>query len=672
MSTHKTPQLNPAQREAVRHVEGPLLVLAGAGSGKTGVIARKIAHLIDAHAVAPDRICAITFTNKAAREMKERVTPLLPKGTKAKPWISTFHTLGLRILKEDFAAVGYRARFTLFDARDSEGVIAEIARRELGSTNFDLRTLQSRISNWKNALLDPAAARAEAVEPQAKAAAVCYAQYAQALRAYNAMDFDDLIALPVALLRGDRDTLIRWQAQLRWLLVDEYQDTNLAQYELVKLLAQDSGRLTVVGDDDQSIYAWRGARPENLAALTRDFPHMKVIKLEQNYRSTGVILKAANTLIAHNPHVFDKRLWSERGHGEKIRIRALSDEISEAEAIGNQIAHERLVGGRPFRDYAILFRSNYQARAFEHALRERDIPYLLSGARSFFDSTEVKDAVCYLRLLANPRDDNALLRVVNSPRRGIGTSTIEALVKAASATQTSLVEAIDSMAFAGAVPARSLKPARDFAQWLAGLHRRTEDDPPAALLKVLLNDVGYEDWLLSTSENEQDALRRWGNVCELIAWVERIVRQDEGRTISDVVAALTLYDIVERQESEDERDCVALMTLHAAKGLEFPHVFLVGFEENLLPHRSSIEADTIEEERRLAYVGITRAQQTLSLSWVKTRRRFGKLEECEPSRFLDELPREELRFDGAAGDPEENRSKGRSTLAQLKGLLQAD
>jgi len=308
VSTHKTPQLNPAQREAVRHVEGPLLVLAGAGSGKTGVIARKIAHLIDAHAVAPDRICAITFTNKAAREMKERVTPLLPKGTKAKPWISTFHTLGLRILKEDFAAVGYRARFTLFDARDSEGVIAEIARRELGSTNFDLRTLQSRISNWKNALLDPAAARAEAVEPQAKAAAVCYAQYAQALRAYNAMDFDDLIALPVALLRGDRDTLIRWQAQLRWLLVDEYQDTNLAQYELVKLLAQDSGRLTVVGDDDQSIYAWRGARPENLAALTRDFPHMKVIKLEQNYRSTCVILKAANTLISHNPHVADQRL----------------------------------------------------------------------------------------------------------------------------------------------------------------------------------------------------------------------------------------------------------------------------------------------------------------------------------------------------------------------------
>jgi len=672
VSNPKTPSLNPAQREAVRHVDGPLLVLAGAGSGKTGVIARKIAHLIDVHAVAPDRICAITFTNKAAREMKERVTPLLPKGTKAKPWISTFHTLGLRILKDEFAGVGYRPRFTLFDTRDAEGVIAEIARREFGSTSFDVRALHGRISNWKNALTDPPAARAEAVEPQAKAAAVCYAQYAQALRAYNAVDFDDLITLPVTLLRGDRDALIRWQAQLRWLLVDEYQDTNLAQYELVRLLAQDSGRLTVVGDDDQSIYAWRGARPENLAALTRDFPRLKVIKLEQNYRSTGVILKAANTLIAHNPHVFDKRLWSERGHGEKIRIRALSDELSEAEAVANQIAHERLVGGRPFKHFAILFRSNYQARAFEHALRERDIPYVLSGARSFFDSTEVKDAVCYLRLLANPDDDNALLRIVNSPRRGIGTSTIEALVKTASTTQTSLVAAIDSMAFATAVPARSLKPAREFAQWIAHLHQRTDDEPPAALLKTLLNDVGYQDWLLATSDNEQDALRRWSNVCELLAWVGRIVEQDEGRTISDVVAALTLYDIVDRQESEDDRDCVALMTLHAAKGLEFPHVFLVGFEENLLPHRSSIEADTIEEERRLAYVGITRAEQSLSVSYVKTRRRFGKLEECQPSRFLDELPREELRFDDAGGNAEENRSKGRSTLAQLRGLLQAD
>ena len=656
----------------MRHVTGPLLVLAGAGSGKTRVIAQKIAHLIDQHAVAPDRICAITFTNKAAREMKERVTPLLPKGSKAKPWISTFHTLGLRILKEDFATLGYRARFTLFDARDAEGVIAEIARRELGSTNFDARALQSRISNWKNALTEPAAALAEATDPQAKAAAKCYALYAQALRAYNAFDFDDLIGLPVLLFRADRDALTRWQAQLRWLLVDEYQDTNLAQYELVKLLAKDSGRLTVVGDDDQSIYAWRGARPENLAALTHDFPQLKVIKLEQNYRSMGVILKAANTLIANNPHVFDKRLWSERGYGEKIRIRALSDEISEAEAVANQIAHERLVGGRPFKDFAILFRSNYQARAFEHALRERDIPYVLSGARSFFDSTEVKDAVCYLRLLANPADDNALLRVINSPRRGIGTSTIEALVKAASTTQTSLLDAIDSMAFATAVPARSLKTARDFAQWLGSLHRRTEDDPPAALLKVLLNDIGYEDWLLSTSDNEQDAMRRWGNVCELLAWVERIVKQDEGKSISDVVAALTLYDIVERQESEDERDCVALMTLHAAKGLEFPHVFLVGFEENLLPHRSSIDADTIEEERRLAYVGITRAQQTLSLSYVKTRRRFGKLEECQPSRFLEELPRDDLRFDGAADSAEENRSKGRSTLAQLRGLLKSD
>ena len=665
-------QLNPAQREAVRYTEGPLLVLAGAGSGKTRVIAQKIAHLISHNSVAPDRIAAITFTNKASREMKERVGPLLPKGNKAKPWISTFHTLGLRILKEEFAAVGYRPRFTLFDARDSEGVIAEISRRELGSTNFDGRALQSRISNWKNALMDPRAALAEATDPPAKAAAICFKHYAQALRAYNALDFDDLICLPVQLFREHSDILLRWQAQLRWLLVDEYQDTNLAQYELVKLLAWDSGRLTVVGDDDQSIYAWRGARPENLATLTRDFPGLKVIKLEQNYRSMGVILKAANKLIANNPHVFDKRLWSEKGFGDKIRIRAVNDELAEAEAVANQIAHDKLVSGRPYKDYAILFRSNYQARAFEHALRERDIPYILSGARSFFDSTEVKDAVCYMRLLANPNDDNALLRVINSPRRGIGTATIEALVKAASTTESTLLEAIDSMAFSSAVPPRSLKPARDFAQWLASLHRRSEDDAPADLLKVLLGDIGYEDWLLQTSDNEQDAMRRWANVCELLGWVERIAKQDEAKTIADIVAALTLYDIMDRQESEDERDCVALMTLHAAKGLEFPHVFLVGFEENLLPHRSSIEADTIEEERRLAYVGITRAQQTLGISYTKSRRRFGKLEACTPSRFLDELPREDLRFDGAPEDADANRTRGNSTLAHLRGLLKAD
>ncbi len=663
--------LNPPQREAVRYTDGPLLVLAGAGSGKTRVIAQKIAHLITQCAVAPEHIAAITFTNKAAHEMNERVAPLLPRGGRAKPWISTFHRLGLRILREEYAAIGYRERFTLFDMRDVEGVIADIARRQLGTNDFDARQLASAISNWKSGLIDPKQALHLVSDPREKAAARCYDEYTKTLRAYNAVDFDDLIALPVALFRNDSGIRFRWQVKLRWLLVDEYQDTNQAQYELVKLIAQPEGRLTAVGDDDQSIYAWRGARPENLATLARDFPQLKVIKLEQNYRSMGVILKAANKLIGHNPHVFDKKLWSERGHGEKIRVRAASDEVSEAETIANDITHHHMLHTRKWSDYAILFRSNYQARPFEQALREREIPYVISGARSFFDSTEIKDVVCYLRLIANPGDDNALLRVINAPRRGIGTSTIEALVKCASEGECSLKEAIELPAFANAVNARSLKPAREFAEWVETLHRRSESEPPLALLRVILSDIGFEDWIKQTSDTEQAATRRWNNVGELSTWVGRIADKDEGRTIADIVTALTLYDIAERKDTEDDQDAVSLMTLHAAKGLEFPHVYLVGFEENLLPHRSSIEADTIEEERRLAYVGITRAEQTLALSWVKSRKRFGKIESCQPSRFMEELPREELRMDDSPQDAETTRATGRSTLAHLlKGLQQ--
>ncbi|MSQ69246.1 MAG: ATP-dependent DNA helicase Rep [Gammaproteobacteria bacterium] len=662
-------QLNPPQREAVRYTAGPLLVLAGAGSGKTRVIAQKIAYLISQCAVAPEHIAAITFTNKAAHEMRERVSPLLAHGVRAKPWISTFHTLGLRILREEFAAIGYRAKFTLFDSRDTDGVIADIARRNLGSNDFDVRTLGSHISNWKSSLVEPSQALREAHDPRAIAAARCYAEYANTLLAYNAVDFDDLIVLPVRILRHAAALLLKWQVKLRWLLVDEYQDTNLAQYDLVKLLAQPAGRLTVVGDDDQSIYAWRGARPENLVTLTQDFPLLKVIKLEQNYRSMGVILKAANKLISHNPRVFEKRLWSERGYGDKIRVRAASDEIGEADTVANDIVYDHLLHTRKYSDYAILFRSNYQARPFEQALRERDIPYVISGARSFFDSTEIKDVVCYLRLVANPQDDNALLRVINNPRRGIGTATIEALVECASVEQSSLGQAILSAAFAGAVAARSLKPAREFATWLTNLNQQAEGEPPLAIIKTVLNDIDYQEWLKQTSETAQDATRRWNNVGELLRWVERMGTQDETRTLSDIVTSLTLYDLMERKNTEEDRDAVSLMTLHAVKGLEFPHVYLVGFEENLLPHRSSIDADTIEEERRLAYVGITRAQQTLSLSYVRARRRFGRVESCVPSRFLAEMPTEDLRFDGAPEDAAANRSKGQSTLARLKGLL---
>ncbi len=661
--------LNPPQREAVRFTDGPLLVLAGAGSGKTRVIAQKVAYLISAREVPPDQIAAITFTNKAAKEMQSRVSALLKPGTRSRPWISTFHTLGLRILKEEFAAVGLRPRFTIFDSRDSEATLADIARRTLGTNTFEIGPLQQRISAWKSALIPPDAVPLEAtVDPAGRAAKACYAEYLRTLQAFNAVDFDDLIRLPSLLLQTMPEMLLKWQARIRWLLVDEYQDTNLAQYELVRLITGTRGMLTAVGDDDQSIYAWRGARPENLIALTKDFPGIKVVKLEQNYRSMGVILKAANQLIGHNPHVFDKRLWSERGFGEKIRVIAAADEFGEAEQVVNLVNHERLIHGAAYRDFAILFRSNHQARIFESALRERTIPYILSGSRSFFDASEIKDLLCYLRIIANPADDTALLRIINTPRRGLGAATIEILVAVASATERSLRDTLGTEAFAARVSPRVTRIARDFSQWLERFEQANEATSPTTLTRQLVADIGYNDWLESNSETPEDATRRQNNVNELIDWIARLEKQEPDRRLSEIVATLALLDMLDRKDDDEDRDCLSLMTLHAAKGLEFPRVFLVGFEENILPHRSSVEADTVEEERRLAYVGITRAQQNLTLSYARTRRRYGKTEECQPSRFLEELPREDLNIDGS-NTATTDRAAGRATLASLKGLL---
>ncbi|MSR13331.1 MAG: ATP-dependent DNA helicase Rep [Gammaproteobacteria bacterium] len=660
--------LNPPQREAVRYTEGPLLVLAGAGSGKTRVIAHKIAHLVSSRQAAPESIAAITFTNKAAKEMQSRVSALLRRDGNLRPWVSTFHTLGLRILREEFARCGLRPRFTIFDSRDSESALADVARRELASNTFDLGALQQRISSWKSALLDPSAASADGGDPLARAALACYPEYARMLLAFNAVDFDDLIFLPARLFKADPDLLATWQTKIRFLLVDEYQDTNLAQYELVKLLVGARGRLTAVGDDDQSIYAWRGARPENLAKLTGDFPALKIIKLEQNYRSMGIILKAANQLIASNPHVFDKKLWSERGFGERIKVIGAADEFAEAENIVNMINHHRVVHGTAFKDFAILFRGNHQARVFEGALRERAIPYLLSGSRSFFDAAEIKDLLCYLRLIANPDDDNALLRVINSPRRGLGSASVEVLVQVAASIKRSLCATLNSEAFAARATPRVVKLAREFGHWIHSLQPTSDGSSPAALARQVVADLCYDDWLEETSEAPEDAARRKANVGDLIDWIARLETQDGGRDLSGVIAALTLFDMLDRKEEEDDRDCLALMTLHAAKGLEFPHVYLVGFEENILPHRASIDADTVEEERRLAYVGITRAQQSLTISYARTRRRFGKTEDCQPSRFLEELPREDLVLDGASNTTTD-RASGRATLASLKGML---
>jgi ATP-dependent DNA helicase Rep len=661
--------LNPAQQDAVRHTAGPLLVLAGAGSGKTRVITRKIVHLIEAGGLDPRHIVAVTFTNKAAREMKARVAALLRGREAPGLTISTFHSLGLDILRRERSAAGLKAGFSLLDEQDSEALVREALRHE----GRDEAAAQARwrISEWKNDLVPPGDALSRAADEREAALARLYASYERALRAYNAVDFDDLILRPVELLRAHPEVLDRWQNRIRHLLVDEYQDTNGAQYLLVRLLVGPRGALTVVGDDDQSIYAWRGARPENLARLREDFPTLRVVKLEQNYRSTARILHAANALIANNPHLFEKRLWSEIGPGDPIRVLQCRDEQHEAERVVSEIVHRRVTKGERPGDFAVLYRGNHQAKPFEQALRDQNVPYLLSGGNSFFSRTEIKDVMAYLRLVANPDDDAAFLRVVNVPRREIGPTTLERLGNYAAARGINLLPACDELGLAQTLSGRHLEHLREFARWVTQHARRAESGDAVAAMRALLLDLDYDAWLREQSSSPKVAERRSENVRELLDWLERVQRDSPDGSLNDLVARLTLQDVLERQGEEEGTDRVHLMTLHAAKGLEFPHVYLVGMEEELLPHRASIEADTIEEERRLAYVGITRAGRTLTMTRAARRRRFGELVACEPSRFIAELPADDLRHEGrnTDEDPETRKARTRDGLAGLRSLL---
>jgi len=666
--------LNPHQHEAIRYMDGPLLVLAGAGSGKTRVITHKIAHLIHAGLCPARHITAVTFTNKAAREMKARAGRLLRQDQARGLRICTFHTLGLDVLRKEHALLGHKAGFSLFDAEDSAALIRELLRRHQQDDSTAVSGLQGQISAWKNVLLAPEQAHSRATDDLEAQTATLYADYQRSLKAYNAVDFDDLIGLPVRLFRDHPEALERWRRRIHYLLVDEYQDTNGAQYELVRRLVGASGRLTVVGDDDQSIYAWRGARPENLVQLRDDFPHLHVIKLEQNYRSTGRILRAANQLIAHNPHLIEKRLWSDLGVGEPIRVLRCRDETHEAEKVVSEILHHHFTAGSAgsYGDYAVLYRGNHQARPFEKALRAFAIPYSLSGGTSFFSRSEVKDIMAYLRLLANPEDDAAFLRIVNVPHREIGPGTLEQLAAYAQGRQRPLLAVCTELGLEAHLGERPRERLHQFAEFIDRYGRRAEGDDPVGTVHELVEALDYRAWLKESSGSAQSAERRAENVTSLVEWLGRLRSgEQEGASLVDLVKRLTLLDVLDRQAEDEGSDRVHLMTLHAAKGLEFPHAFLVGMEEELLPHRSSIEDDTIEEERRLAYVGITRARRTLTLTLATRRRRYGELIPCEPSRFLAELPEQDLLW---VGDPseaakEENRRRGALHLAGLMGML---
>ncbi|WP_317932495.1 DNA helicase Rep [Halioxenophilus sp. WMMB6] len=670
-------QLNPRQKQAVEYVGGPCLVLAGAGSGKTSVITRKIAYLIEQCGIPGRHIAALTFTNKAAREMKERAAALVSGSAAKGLTVSTFHNLGLNIIRREHQALGFKPGFSIFDAEDARALLKELMLKDGDLDSDHLNLTQNIISNWKNDQILPGHALSHANSDGEVKIALIYQRYNQALRAYNAVDFDDLILTPVQLFSEREDILRQWQKRIRYLLVDEYQDTNSAQYCLVKQLVGSRGAITVVGDDDQSIYAWRGARPENMAQLTEDFPTLEVIKLEQNYRSTQRILKTANQLIANNPHIFNKTLWSDKAFGDPIRIIKCSNEETEAERVATEIMVQRLNRRAKYQDFAILYRSNHQARLMEMKLQHHQIPYNISGGTSFFARAEIKDVMAYLRLVVNPDDDNAFLRIINTPRRQIGPTTLESLGRYATERHISLFAASQEIGLQSHVSEAALVRLQRFHSWILNLSLQAETDQAMSAIREMIEDIDYLGWLHQNASSAKVAERRMENVYYLLDSIGRMLKPEdpsrEAVSLKDAITKLVLMDLLERQQEEEIQDQVQMLTLHASKGLEFPHVFILGVEEEILPHRTSIEEENIEEERRLAYVGVTRAQRSLTLMLAAKRKQFGEIMETSESRFLEELPKEDLEFEGFGQlSEEQNQARGRDTLDNLMAMFGDD
>lgn len=658
------PALNPAQRSAVEHPGGPLLVLAGAGSGKTRVLTARIAHLIQVGGVPPERIFAVTFTNKAAAEMRARVGALLgadPKGL----WIGTFHSLGARLLRREAAHLGFGSNFTIYDSDDSQAFLKRmLEQRGYGAKAFPPRAVHALISGAKNKLLTPTEYAAGADGPLERAAAEMYALLGPALRQANAMDFDDLLLHPLTLFREHPDRLAQWQRRFRHVLVDEFQDTNAAQYRLVKLLAAEHHNLCVVGDDDQAIYGWRGADVRHMLEFEREHPATKLVRLEQNYRSTQRILDAANAVIAENRDRLGKTLFTAQQGGEPVVLLTAADERDEAEWIAKEFADLAVRTGVDYDGMAVLYRTNAQSRALEEAFRFRGIPYRLVGAVSFYERREVKDVLAYLRLIANPADDEAFLRVINVPRRGLGDVSVAQLVRWAGTWSKPLLEVAG---LADSVP--DLRPNlreafRGFAGLIGRLRAEWGSADPATILQQVIRAVGYDAYL---ADEGAEGVERLDNVEELVAgaaaWAEVAGEGTEGATEEEEGEAggtpleryLTQAALLTPADTTPGAG-VTLLTAHTAKGLEWPIVALAGLEEGLFPlSRAANEEGGVEEERRLCYVGLTRARERLYLSWARMRFRYGRLEMAEPSRFLEAIPAHVLtergttpRWDGAA------------------------
>ncbi|GLQ98595.1 UvrD-helicase domain-containing protein [Dyella mobilis] len=656
--------LNPQQLAAVEHVDSPLLVLAGAGSGKTSVITQKIAHLVQRCKLAPSKIAAITFTNKAAREMRERVGKLVSAEDAQALTVCTFHALGLKFLQMEHARAGLRRGFSVLDADDSENIVKELAPK--GAKPDVLFGIRNLLSRAKNSGLSPEEALAAARSPRELDAATIYELYQQRLAVFNAVDFDDLIRLPLRILESDEECRNGWRERLRYLLVDEYQDTNDAQYRLLKALSGERGHFTCVGDDDQSIYAWRGANPENIDQLGKDWPSLRVIKLEQNYRCGKRILRAANKLIANNPHLHTKKLWSEHPEGAPIRVIECKDNEHEAERIAGMAATLAEKHKVRWHDMAILYRGNFQARPLEKALRLARVPYHLTGALSFLDRAEVKDLLCYLRLLTNPSDDAAFLRVVNVPKREIGSTTLEKLGQIAQTRHCSLLEATRSDSVLRQLSPRPAAALASFSELLDEFRSASLHESAADLVDRVLTRTQYAAHVAAATADAAVRDRRLGNLRELADWFRAMQRGNN--SAGDLAAQLALLSHADRDEPGN---ALRMMTLHAAKGLEFRFVFIVGCEDGTLPHDGAIDEGRTDEERRLMYVGITRAKELLTLSWSSKTKRYGEIHSNQPSRFLHELPQDDLHWEGKdlEADKEAVRETAESHMAKIAAML---
>ena len=635
--------LNPAQREAVEKTEGPVLILAGAGSGKTRVLTTRIGHLIEDKGVQPANILAITFTNKAANEMRERVEETLDSDA-SDMWISTFHSCCVRILRKDINRIGYNRSFVIYDSADQVTLVKDCLKElNLSDKVFEPKVIISTISGAKDKLYDPKQFKAMHMnDNRMSKIADVYALYQDRLKRNSALDFDDLIFKTVELLKSDKEVLDYYRNRFKYIMVDEYQDTSKAQYELIKILAKEHQNICVVGDDDQSIYGWRGADIRNILEFEKDYDNVHVVKLEQNYRSTQIILDAANTVISNNIERKRKRLWSEKKEGELIKIQVAQDEIEESDFVADMIAKISREQNRSYKDFAVLYRANAQSRSVEDALNRSQIPYNIYGGTKFYERKEIKDLIAYLRVIQNPQDDISIKRIINIPRRGIGLRTIEKIEDRASLKQESIYSVLIDIETNSEISTKARNSISEFVDNVIGtLRTMREVYPVSKLIEKVIESIDYYGYIDELYKgNKEEAEERKDNVKEFISVAMEFEQTSEEK---DLETFLTGIALTSESSEEEEIDKVSLMTIHTSKGLEFPVVFIVGMEDGLFPIARAVRSmndSEIEEERRLCYVGITRAKEILYLTLTQKRTLYGKTNPSIASRFMEELPKE--------------------------------